>query len=240
MFIHLIEGSKKYDAGISEDGFQQIQDDVMNFENNTTVTVADVVKKLQHKVVNSTIYLYDEHGSLLQNNSEVEHARVYTIRRKPIGYANRELLIEKYWALLDIEFIRTSSTHQCIRKLYILEKNGYTDMELEFYPCQRYSELVIKYQKSFRFCRAHIYKLNYEPKKYSLECSRVLPVLNEYIVNSGIEVILYKGGTLERDLCKALDIPSLNIECFDKLEKVLSHDPRGEVNNYYNQVKEFL
>ena len=83
MFIHLIEGSKKYDAGISEDGIQQLQDDVMSFKNNTFITVADVVKKLQCKFMSSTIYLYNEHGSRLQNTSKIEHARVYTIRRKP-------------------------------------------------------------------------------------------------------------------------------------------------------------
>ena len=83
MFIHLIEGSKKYDAGISEDGIQQLQDEVMNFKNNTIITVADVLKKLRYKFMNSTIYLYNEYGSRLQNNSKVEHARVYTIRRRP-------------------------------------------------------------------------------------------------------------------------------------------------------------
>jgi len=81
MFIHLIEGSKKYDVGISEDGGQQLQDDIMNFKNNTFVTVADVVKKLQCKY--NTICVYNEHGSRLQNSSKIEHARVYTIRRRP-------------------------------------------------------------------------------------------------------------------------------------------------------------
>lgn len=90
MFIHLIEGSKKYDAGISEDGFQQLQDDVMYFKNNTIITVADVVKKLQCKFMTSTVYLYNEHGSRLQNTTKVEHARVYTIRRKPISYDETE------------------------------------------------------------------------------------------------------------------------------------------------------
>ena len=83
MFIHLIEGNKKYDVGISEDGVQQLQDDVMIFKNNTFITVADVLGKLQCKFMNSAIYLYDEHGCRLQNTSKIEHARVYTIRRKP-------------------------------------------------------------------------------------------------------------------------------------------------------------
>jgi len=83
MFIHLIEGSRRYDAGISEDGIQQLQDDVLIFKNNTFITVADVVAKIQYKFMNSTIYIYNEHGIRLQNTSKIEHARVYKIRQKP-------------------------------------------------------------------------------------------------------------------------------------------------------------
>ena len=154
--------------------------------------------------------------------------------------ASRELLMEKHWALLDIEFIRISSTHRCIRKLYILEDNGYTDMELDFYPCKRYNDVERKYQRSFQYCKRHIHKLNYNPRKYSPECLQVLPLLNEFIVGSGIELILYKGGTIEKDLSKVLDIASLNIECFEELEKTYYHDPRFEVNFYYDQIINFI
>ena len=154
--------------------------------------------------------------------------------------ANRELLFEKHWALLDVEFIQTSLTHRCIRKLYILEKNGYTGMESEFYPCKPYSELERRYQKSFRFCRAHIHKLNYNPKQYSPECATVLSKLIEFIVNNGIELILYKGGTIEKDLCKALDIPSFNIESFEELEKAYTHNPRTEVKCYFNRLADLI
>ena len=154
--------------------------------------------------------------------------------------ASRELLMEKHWALLDVEFIRISPTHRCIRKLYILADNGYTEMELEFYPCKRYTELRRKYQKSFQYCKLHIHNLTYNPKKYSAECLQILSILNKFIVDSGIELILYKGGTIERDLSKALNIPSLNIECFEELEKAYSHDPRIEVDCYYSQIIEML
>ena len=136
---------------------------------------------------------------------------------------SRELLKEKHWALLDAEFIRISQTHRCIRKLYILDRNGYSDMKSEFYPCKRYEDVEWKYQRTFQYCKPHIHKLNYNPKKYSPECLQVLPILNEFIVDNGIELILYKGGTIERDLSKALDIPSLNIECIEGLEKTSSH-----------------
>ena len=138
----------------------------------------------------------------------------------------RELLVEKRWALLNIEFIRTSCSHGCIRKLYILEQNGYTDMESDFYPWKRYNELDWKYQRSFQYCLRKVHKLSYDPRNYSPECRLILPLLNEFIVDSGIELILHKGGDIERNLCKELWIPSLNIECIEGLEKSTFHDPR--------------
>ena len=152
-----------------------------------------------------------------------------------------EMLSAKKWAIMDMEYIRTSKTHKCIRKLYILADNGYNDMELDFYPCTRYRDLESKYQRSFRFCKAHIHKLSYNPEhQYALACNTVLAKLNTFIVYNNIQLILYKGGTIEKELCKELDIPSYNIECFGGLEKVESHDPQTEVNSYYTQLVEIL
>lgn len=147
---------------------------------------------------------------------------------------------EKNYALMDIEYIRTSATHQCIRKLYILAKDGFTDLELDFYPCVRYKDLDKRYRRSFRFCKAYIHKLSYDPKRYSPACSKVLDKLNEFIVYNDIDFILYKGGLIEKDLCSKLCIQSFNIECFVELEKVESHDPRAEVNSYYAQLVKVL
>ena len=47
----------------------------------------------------------------------------------------KEYFNAKNWALLDIEYIQCTRTHRCIRKLYILAKDGYTDLQLEFFPC---------------------------------------------------------------------------------------------------------
>ena len=44
-----------------------------------------------------------------------------------------ELLNEMNWALMDVEFIQISPTHRCIRKLYILAKNGKDELEVEFF-----------------------------------------------------------------------------------------------------------
>ena len=147
---------------------------------------------------------------------------------------------EKKWILMDIEFIRTSPTHRWIRKIYILAKNGIDEMEQEFYPCKHYKDLESKYQRSFQFCRRNIHNLSFQPWRFSAECCQVVAKLSDFIANNDIDVILYKGGTIERELCDELDIPSINIECFKDLEKVHSHEPRVEVNGYYNQLIEFI
>ena len=151
----------------------------------------------------------------------------------------KKMMKEKIFAIMGIEYIRTSETHRCIRKMYILAKDGYTDMELEFYPCKRYGNLEKRYQQTFNFCWNHMHKLEYDPKRYSPPCKTVLSKVNTFIVYNSIDFILYKGGTIEKDLCSELYIPSYNMECLPELEKVQSHDPQAEVNSYYNQLVEY-
>ena len=143
----------------------------------------------------------------------------------------------KNFAILDIEYIQSSKIHKCTRKLYILAKDGYTDMELEFKPCKPFNELTKFYQRSFRFCENHIHKLPYYPShKYAPRCSKVLEQINAFIVYNSIDYILYKGGVIEKQLCQKLSIPSYNLECLPNLGKVESHDPQTEVNGYYRQL----
>ena len=154
--------------------------------------------------------------------------------------AAEELLMEKNWAVMDIEYITTSNTHRCIRKLYILAKNGKDDLEAEFFPCTQYKDLESRYQRTFRFCHNHIHKLTYIPKQYSPLCRTAVEKINDFIVYNEIDLILYKGGTIEKDICRELDILSKNIECFKDLVKAHSHDPKFEVNFYYDQILNFI
>ena len=140
------------------------------------------------------------------------------------------------FALMDIEYIQSSKTHKCIRKLYILANDGFTDLECDFYPCKRYRDIEAKYQRSFRYCQANIHKLRYDPMRYSPECRIVTTIVLNFINDNNIRYILYKGGTIERDLCDELHIPSYNIECRPGLIKANCHDPKKEIHFYYNQV----
>ena len=150
----------------------------------------------------------------------------------------KELTKEKNWAILDVEYIQISREHRCIRKLYLLAKNGFTESEMEFYPCIRYRYLDKRYQRSFHYCKKHIHKLSYNPEGYATPCDTALEKIGRFIDENDIDIILYKGGEIEKELCSDLGMPSYNIECIKELEKVHSHDPRTEVNCYFTQLVE--
>ena len=147
----------------------------------------------------------------------------------------KEYIKAKNWALLDVEYIQCTLTHKCVRKLYILAKDGYMDLLLEFSPCQPLWKLSKKYQKTFRYCQRKIHKLSYYPLSPSPPCWTVLKELNNFIVDNDIELVFYKGGDIEKNLCQELDIQSYNIENFN-IKKAYSHDPYEEVNYYYSQL----
>ena len=151
-----------------------------------------------------------------------------------------DLLLEKHWALLDIEFIQSTKDHKCLRKLYILAKDGFTDRELEFYPCRKFKDLDRRYKRSFRYCRANIHQLSYYPERYASPCSTAVTKVGKFIVDNGIYLVLYKGGCIEEQICKELCILSFNIEKLGDFERPYSHDPYVEVNIYYEQLVQLL
>ena len=63
-----------------------------------------------------------------------------------------KLMKEKNWALMDIEYIQTLKNHRCIRKLYILAKDGFREKELEFYPCIQYRHMKRHNKGAFNYC----------------------------------------------------------------------------------------
>ena len=147
-----------------------------------------------------------------------------------------DILHHKNWALLDIEYIQSSKDHKCFRKLYILSKDKTEDRELEFYPCIHFKDMEDHYKKSFRFCRAHIHKLSYYPEKCASPCSTATDKIKKFVMDNKIDLILYKGGCIEKQLCANIGTQSLNIETFEKLEKINSHNPQTEVKNYHEQL----
>ena len=61
--------------------------------------------------------------------------KTYNIKDSSV-MERKEYFNAKNWTLLDIEYIQCTRTHRCIRKFYILAKNGYTDLQQECIPCE--------------------------------------------------------------------------------------------------------
>ena len=137
-------------------------------------------------------------------------------------------------AVLDCESIQTSAQHQCIRNLFILCKDGVTCKYKDFYACKRYRELETKYQRAFRYCQRRVHHLQYEPRKSdSPSCAHATYFLQNFIRENRIDLVLYKGGIVEKRLCNDAGVSALNIETLGA-PKVKSHDPRIEVRAHYN------
>ena len=86
------------------------------------------------------------------------------------------------------------------------------------------------------YYRANIPKLSYYPERYASPCSTAVTKIGKFIIDNGIDLALYKGGCIEKQICKDLCIPSLDIEKLGEFERPYSHDPWVEVNTYYEQL----
>ena len=137
--------------------------------------------------------------------------------------------------LLDIEAIKTSDAHNCVRKLYMLGKDGLTCLEAEFLPCKRLRDLEKKYKKTFYFCQRNIHRLDYYHPTTKLKCRDAKALVYNFAKSLDAKLVLYKGGHLEKDLCTVIGLDCMNIETVG-VKKVYSHDPREEVNLYYQQL----
>ena len=94
-----------------------------------------------------------------------------------------DMLLEKRWALLDIEFIQSTKNHNSLPKLYILAKDGFKD--LQFYPCKKFKDLDTRYKESFCYCRANIHQLPYYPERYASPCSTAMTKIGIFIKDNG-------------------------------------------------------
>ena len=116
----------------------------------------------------------------------------------------KEYIKDKNWALLDIEYIQCTRTHKCVRKLYMLAKDGYMDLQMEFFPCEPLHKLDKRYQRAFYYCQREIHKLSYCPPAPSPPCLDAVKELNNFIVDNHIELVFYKVVKLRRSCVKNL------------------------------------
>ena len=138
---------------------------------------------------------------------------------------------------MDVESIAVHRSHACTRKMFILDSDGKTSELWEFTPCIDIEKIASCYVKSFKHCQRHVHQLPYYPSKMSPPCCSATQKLASFVRRNSIQVIFYKGGILERNLCAQINVPSFNIE-FLNVPKVNSHDPVVEVKAHYQYLME--
>ena len=121
---------------------------------------------------------------------------------------------EHYRIFMDIEGIRVSKTHICIRKLAMVNINNTKErLVIEGYPCKKFDDIEGKYQRSFIHCFKKIHSLCYYPQGKHVLCSQISDDLRRRF-NVGKCHFYYKGGQLEKDFLTTLDVKGTDIERF--------------------------
>ena len=150
-------------------------------------------------------------------------------------------IMKRNYIILDMETIQTAKDHACARKLYALHNDGVSNIKIECFPCKPFSELDLKYQKAFIYCKKKIHHLKYYPTHLrKLVCCRdVKHIIKNFIDEVNTDIIFYKGGTCERNLSAEIGVESFNIEELG-IPKANSHDPEEEVHTHYEKIKMLL
>ena len=143
-----------------------------------------------------------------------------------------QYILSQNFMLIDCEAIQNGN-HHCIRRMFILAKDGFSSLSREFRPCIDYTDLCEKDRKTFIYCKRNIHKLEYYPSAYADRCRNSLAIIKDFITTNNINLLLYKGGIIEKRLAEKLNIASYNIEKVGA-PKVDSHDPEVEVNTHWN------
>ena len=129
-----------------------------------------------------------------------------------------------------------SKVHNCCRKI-AFQCYDASIRVFEFCPCVKYGKLDPETElKPFRYCQKYIHGLLYTPDVPVFQCDESRMLIREFLLPKKIDILLYKGGNLERDLCDELGIESRNLEDYRVLKYVT---PEGEFHDPVEEVKFF-
>ena len=131
----------------------------------------------------------------------------------------------RQWAILKIETVVTAPGYRCIRRFYIGDENGINYLEMECYPCITYKNLPDEYKKLYFLESSQSHRLSYIPHHQALPCSLAVRKIHNFIVQHGIEILLFNEdiGYNEQiifKICKELGIQHSNIRW-----KLNEHNP---------------
>ena len=164
------------------------------------------------------------------------------------------MLLNRRYAILDIEGISLSKErrseerkgayskiHSCLRKTAVLLYHGRTAVQ-EAKPCIKREALMESEEKSFSWCKENIHHLPYTPAdRSSPKCSVIPQMLADFLRENRVEIVYYKGGLLEKDLCEQINIPAYNLENIGvRKADCCFHDPLKEVIFYKKELHRIL
>ena len=152
------------------------------------------------------------------------------------------------YAIIDIEAIslsksrgkpgKYSKTHNCLRKVAVLLYSDEYEV-FEAQPCVPFPDLTDCERKTFDFCYDHVHHLSYYPSEFYqpfTECVNIPEIVKDYLEFNDISIVYYKGGFLEKDLCKKIGFESRDLEKFG-VPKAPNHDPLTEVKFYKREFE---
>ena len=116
-----------------------------------------------------------------------------------------------------MDSIATSPTHRCIRRFYVGDKDGTNYLEMEFYPCVRYSNLPDEYLRMYEDESENGHRLRYYPRQRTLPCSLAFSKIREFLNHYGLNVVLFNEETdsysekVVLQICEELGLEHINI-----------------------------
>ena len=85
-------------------------------------------------------------------------------------------------------------------------------MTLEGVPCVLRWAIDEIEDQTFEHCKKTIHHLSYTPKEWAPHCQQTAGIVKNFLHANCIELVLFKGGTLEMDLCAEIGYCWKNLE----------------------------
>ena len=148
----------------------------------------------------------------------------------------------KNYAVIDIEgitlWLGEEKPHNCLRKVAVLlYSDEYAVFEAQ--PCVPQLDLTDRERETFNYCYNHVHHLSYYPPEFYrpfTKCVNIPEIVKDYLEFNNISIVYYKGGCLEKNLCKKIGFESRDLEKIG-VPKAPNHDPLSEVKFYKHEFE---
>ena len=133
-------------------------------------------------------------------------------------------LLRKKFCIIDVEYISLdksrldllkgprSNIHMCWRQVGYVTYSGVRGL-VDIAPCLHFNELSGSEKRSFFYCKKNIHHLQYRPKNPNyFGCVHVKKALKDFLERHEIEILLYKGGSVEFEYSNKVCLASFNLE----------------------------